>query len=521
MNRGTRLFVTAAACCAALLLGACGGGGSDPATSAGPSGEPVAGGEGRVLTLSDPRTLDPAILGNAYASGAFLGNALYGTLMTNDEADEVHYSMAESFTTTDNGKTFTLKLRPGLVFSDGTPLNTEAVKFNWDRTKDPAVGSAHRSEAATIESSEVVDDVTLKVTLVTPVPRYALSVLASSMNWIASPAALQKGQQAFDAKPIGAGPFTLESWTRQADIRLVKNPRYWDAPKPYLDRLTLRAALEGNQRYNTLLTGGADVAIDSSWINLDKATKAGLPKNVMRLSGGVFAALNMRRAPFDDIRARRALAAALDSDALNLAAYNGTAQLADTLFTDASPFYSETPLRKTDKATAQRLFDELAAEGKPLTFTFTSSTASENKALAENIQAQLSAFRNVKVQIKTIELAEFVQLRRTLDFDAVITSALFQDPEPRLSTVFAGGSPANLAGINDPALNAALQTGRTATSEEERKAAYDTVQERLTELTPMFFIARGGLGAISGKNVGGLVQYGLGSLLPEELWIQP
>ncbi|OHV43750.1 ABC transporter substrate-binding protein [Parafrankia colletiae] len=481
----------------------------------------MAGGEGRVLLLSDPRTLDPAILGNAYASGALLGNALYGTLMTNDEADEVHYSMAESFTTTDNGKTFTLKLRPGLVFSDGTPLNAEAVKFNWDRTKDPAVGSPHRSEAATIESSEVVDDVTLKVTLVTPVPRYALSVLASSMNWIASPAALQKGQQAFDAKPIGAGPFTLESWTRQADIRLVKNPRYWDAPKPYLDRLTLRSALDSNQRYNTLLTGGADVAVDSSWVNLDKATKAGLPTDVMQLSGGVFTALNMRRAPFDDIRARRAVAAAVDSDALNLAAYNGTAKLADTLFTDASPFYSETPLRKRDKETAQRLFDELAAEGKPLSFTFTSASSSENRALAENIQTQLSAFKNVKVEIRIIEVAEFVQLRRTLDFDAVITSALFQDPEPRLTTVFSGGSPANMPGIDDPALNKALLAGRTATSEEERKAAYDTVQERLTELTPMFFVARGGLGAISAKNVGGLVQYGLGSLLPEELWIQP
>ncbi|WP_241831440.1 ABC transporter substrate-binding protein, partial [Parafrankia soli] len=137
MIRKTRLLVTAVACCVALLLAACGGGG-DTSPSTGASAKPVAGGEGRILTLSDPRTLDPAILGNAYASGALLGNALYGTLMTNDEADEVHYSMAESFTTTDNGKTFTLKLRPGLVFSDGTPLNTEAVKFNWDRTKDPA-----------------------------------------------------------------------------------------------------------------------------------------------------------------------------------------------------------------------------------------------------------------------------------------------------------------------------------------------------------------------------------------------
>ncbi|WP_235014271.1 ABC transporter substrate-binding protein, partial [Parafrankia sp. Ea1.12] len=78
-----------------------------------------------MLILSDPRSLDPASLGNQAAITAVLGNALYGTLMTTDEAGEIRYQMAESFTTTDNGRTFTLKLRPGLVFSDGTPLNAE------------------------------------------------------------------------------------------------------------------------------------------------------------------------------------------------------------------------------------------------------------------------------------------------------------------------------------------------------------------------------------------------------------
>ncbi|SQD93550.1 hypothetical protein [Parafrankia sp. BMG5.11] len=141
--------------------------------------------------------------------------------------------------------------------------------------------------------------------------------------------------------------------------------------------------------------------------------------------------------------------------------------------------------------------------------------------MAENIQAQLGSFDNVEVRIRTVELAEFVQLRATHDFDSIITSALFRDPEPRLSTVFGGDSPANMPGIDDPALNDALLSGRTATSEEDRKKAYNAVQERLTELTPMFFVARGGPGAISGRNVGGLVQYGLGSLLPEELWIKP
>ncbi|WP_347176687.1 ABC transporter substrate-binding protein [Parafrankia sp. EAN1pec] len=520
MRRRTRLLATAVTCCAALLLGACGGGGDSASPSAGASGKPVAGGHGRILTLSDLRSLDPGTIGNAYASTGVVGNALYGTLMTNDEAGEIRYQMAESFTTTDNGRTFTLKLRPGLVFSDGTPLNAEAVKFNWDRVKDPATGSPHRSEASMIASSEVVDDVTLTATMVTQVPKYAQSVVTSSLNWIASPAALRKGTAAFDAAPIGAGPFTLKSWTRQAAMELVKNPRYWDAPKPYLDTLTFQAALDSNQRYNTLQTGGADVAVESNPVNFDKADKAGLPNTVLELSGGLFMAMNTRRAPFDDVRARQAVAGALDLDALNLAAYNGTGTPVDTLFSKASPFYSDTPLRKADKATAQRLFDELAAEGKPVSFAVSTAPTSESRTTAENIQAQLGTFKNVKVQVKIIEVADVVSLRTTHDFDATTSSAFFQDPEPRLWTAFSGDSPANLSGIADKALNDALLAGRTGTSEQDREKAYDTVQQRLTELAPVVFFTRAEPGAIAGKDVGGLVQYGLGSLLPEELWIQ-
>ncbi|MCK9928441.1 ABC transporter substrate-binding protein [Frankia sp. Mgl5] len=521
MIHRARLLVTALVCCTGLLLGACGGGGGDTGTSAsGATGEPVAGGEARILLLSEPRTMDPAVIGNVYASGALIGNALYGTLMTDDEAGEIHYSMAESFESADNGKTFELKLRPGLVFSDGTPLNADAVKFNWDRTKEPATGSASRADAAMIASSEVVDDVTLRVTLVTPVPKYSEAVVTSTLNWIASPAALRKGGPAFDKNPIGAGPFTLQSWARQDNMRLVKNPRYWDAPRPYLDSLVLRPAQDSNQRYNTLLTGGADLAVDSSWINLGKADEAGLSVDFLPASGGIVAALNTRRAPFDDVRARQAVAKALDMDALNLAVWNGSARMATTLFTDSSPFYSPTPLQKTDKATAQKLFDELAAEGKPVSFSFTTTPASENRKMAENIQAQLSAFKNVKFQVRVIEVAEFSALRTSHDYDAVLTSSMFLDPDPRLPTTLLGGSSANLSMLDDPQLNESLLAGRTATTVEERKKAYDRVQARLTEVVPMIFFARGPLGAISARNVGGVTQYGLGSLLPEKLWIQ-
>ncbi|SQD99058.1 MULTISPECIES: ABC transporter substrate-binding protein [unclassified Parafrankia] len=511
--------LAAVACCLFLVLAACGGGASPAGSSAAADGEPVPGGTARVLTLSDARSLDPAMLFNAYASTAVLGNALYGTLLTDDPASgEVRYRMAESFTTSDNGTTFELKLRPGLVFSDGTPLDAAAVKYNWDRLK--TVPGASAADASLVGSTEVIDPRTLRITLTTPIPKFAQIVVISSMNWIASPAALAAGQQAFDAHPIGAGPFTLERWTRQDAIELVKNPRYWDAPKPYLDRLTLRVALDGGQRLNTVVSGGADVAIESHWWNVSRAAEAGLRTNVMQLSGGVYVALNQRRAPFNDVRARQALAYASDLQALNLAAYNGAGQVADTLFSKQSTFYTDTPLTTPNRDTAQRLFDELAAAGKPVSFTLTVSPTADSKALAEGIQAQLSAFRNVSVQIDVVDHARSAALRTSHDFDAIFSGVFFVDPEPRLWNAFNGQSDANISGVNDEALNTDLQAARTATGEAERKALYAAVQQRLAELVPVIFLVRAAPSALAGKNVGGLVQYGNGSLLPEELWIR-
>ncbi|MER5181669.1 ABC transporter substrate-binding protein [Streptomyces sp. NPDC002896] len=481
----------------------------------------MAGGTARVIQVVEPQNLDPAVLTNVWALTAVVGNALFGTLMTNDpETGKLKFTMAEDFSSSDGGATFTLKLRPGLKFSDGSPLDAEAVKFNWDRIKAPATGSRSIREAAEIASTKAMDATTLKVTLVRPNPHYPQAVPSSSLNWIASPKALKAGRQAFDAKPVGAGPFTLKKWTRQNSIELVKNPGYWDAPKPYLEALTIRTAPDSGQRLNTMMSGGADVAMESSWATVDKAENAGLLTYSPSLSGGQYLSMNMRKAPFDDVRARKAVAAAIDFDAYNLAVSEGKAESVRTLFTKSSPFYSDTELQKTDKATAQKLFDELAAEGKPVSFTFKAMSTAHNKATAENIQAQLSAFKNVDVKVEIVDPAALLGLYASHDFDMMVEGGFFGDPEPRLWGALAGRSAGNYSGVDDKELNAALDAGRTGKTTAERKAAYQTVQERLAELTPIIFTYRTAATTITSKKVHGVVQYGLGSLLPEELWIQ-
>jgi peptide/nickel transport system substrate-binding protein len=484
-------------------------------------GEPVSGGTARILQIAEPQSLDPAKLSNTWAHMATLGNALYGTLMINNiENFDIEYKMATDFSSTDGGATFNLTLRPGLTFTDGTPLDAEAVKYNWDRLKDPQIGSTALRQAVQVASTEVVDPTTLKVTLVAPNPYFAQGLVAGAMNWIASPTALKKGTPAFDENPVGAGPFELVDWTRQSNIELRKNPGYWDAPKPYLDALTIRTAHEASQRINAMTTGAADLTSESSASNINLAETQGLRYEVPPTGGGQIIAMNQRRAPFDDVRARRAVQMALDTDNLNTIVYNGEGTVPTTLFPEDSPFYTGTQLPKSNSEEAQRIFDELASEGKPVSFTFMSYPASESKMLAEAVQAQLSAYDNVDVSVELHDITSAHARTASRDFDMSITSAIIQDPDYSLWTAFHSASAGNFMGVNDPQLDAALDRGRASESQDERIIAYTEAQERLDELAVGVWYTRATPAVVYGDNLHGVQLYTLGSPLPEELWME-
>lgn len=521
------LAVVVVACATALISTSCGGSGADN-SGTGTSGsgsleettDPVAGGSLDVIQMGEPRSLDPAALSNTYAHQPALGNALYGSLIVNDlETQEIEYVMATDFASTDGGATFTLTLRPDLTFTDGTPFDAAAVKYNWDRLRDPSLGSTAIRVAGQIAGVEVKDPTTVSVALVSPNPHFPQSMLTTSMNWIASPTALEKGREAFDENPVGAGPFTLVDWVRQGAIELEKNPNYWDAPKPYLDTLRITTVADTSQRFNAVSTGTADLASEASWATLDKAEQAGVGTELVPTGGGQIMVMNAARAPFDDVRARRAVSMAVDRDALNSVVYNGVGEVADYLFVDGSPFFEDVPLWTHDKDAAQVLFDELAADGKPLSFTFLSYPTQESRAAGEALQAQLNAFDNVEVAVEVADYSTLTARAGGRDFDMIISSAIVQDPDYALWTAFHGDSPGNFSGLDDPALNDALDAGRLAESDEERKAAYSTVQARLAELVPGVWYIKASPSVLYGENVHGIDLYTLGSPRPEELWV--
>ena len=135
------------------------------------------------------------------------------------------------------------------------------------------------------------------------------------------------------------------------------------------------------------------------------------------------------------------------------------------------------------------------------------------------MQAQLSAFDNVEVNVEIADYPTHTARTAGRDFDMILTSAIVQDPDYALWTAFHCDSPGNFTGLDDSALNDALDAGRLAETVEERTAAYSTVQERLAELVPGVWYVKASPSVMYGENVHGIGMYTLGSPLPENLWI--
>ncbi|MBX6389812.1 MAG: ABC transporter substrate-binding protein [Frankia sp.] len=529
IRRRVAVRAAALAALASLALVACGGGGDSgdstggggtaPAQAA--SGPPQSGGTLRLVASTEPATLDPASFYNSYALTGVYGNALFGQLFNSDQTTgELSPGFAESLTTEDN-VTYTLKLREGLKFTDGTAFDAEAVKFNWERTKDPTVAlSLNVSAAAVIGTMTVVDPVTLQFTVAQPTAHIGQNIVASALNWIASPTALAAGQEAFNSNPVGAGPFILEEWRRGDRLILTRNPDYYDDPRPYLDGLEIRAAPDMNTRLQTLQTGGADVVISTTKEAEADAAEGGFVVTDPQLDGMTTIMFNLTKPPFDDLRARQAMFAAIDLELVQDAAFEGLGEIPTTLFREKSPFYTpELTFPKPDREKAQALFDELAADGKPVDFTMIIPQSTESSRVAEAMQAQLESFSNVNMEIETNDQATWFRRLAAGEYGASIYGWITIDPEPPLSRLLSTGAPGNLSKYSDPEVDKALEAGRTTTDVDARRAAYRTVQERLIETLPFMPYLRTVGAVLSTTKVGGIETYGQGSVRMDTLWL--
>ena len=218
------------------------------------AGEPVAGGEISYVTYNGVGTLDPADGQDGGATGGSEMAAIYDVLMRYDVGDKQYVpQLARELTSADDDTVWTMELRPGAVFSDGTPVDADAVVASIDRYVQK-FGTHAQVWTASVDTTEAVDEHTVRFTLHRPWNEFP-NLLTTGPGMIVAPSA----DAGDEFTPIGAGPFAVESFAPQEELVLTARADYWDGA-PYLDRLVFPAMVNEHTKLDTLRSGGVDVA---------------------------------------------------------------------------------------------------------------------------------------------------------------------------------------------------------------------------------------------------------------------
>ncbi|MBV9661264.1 MAG: ABC transporter substrate-binding protein [Acidimicrobiales bacterium] len=519
MNRSMAIRWLSVAIAAGLVAGACSSskhGATGPTSAASPTTVAQAGGSATLLIHYNIATFDPAKVSLSGGTQPYSQTAIFDDLVYLDDQGHMVAGLAQSLTSTDQVH-WVLKLRPNLVFSDGTPFDAAAVKFNWTREQDPTIGT-FTPDATSISDMTVADPTTLNVTLKSAnaqFPRYVMDEL----GLIGSPTAIQAEGDQFGAKPVGAGPFVLTQSAPGDHWSFAKNPHYYLAPKPYLDSMTLKFAADNTQQYNAFSTGqGQMVYFPTADPHIAQLQQQGYPTATVPQLGGIGLIFNTTMAPFDDASVRLGLSEALDLNQINQEAVNGAGIVPTTWFPSSSPFYDASlTLPNGDMNKAQQLISAYVAQHGPINFTWQYPTVLGSYATA--VQQAWNALKGVHVNLAPLTPAAAVTLLQTKKFTVAAGGPEAVDPAQALVASFSSTSRTNYGSYSNPQMDQALTAGLQATTLAGRKAAYETVQKILVQDVPLALMYRGQFYYIGQKNVMGMKVYSASLLDWSGVWL--
>jgi len=500
-GRRARRAVALAAAVGLVVSAAASVGAADNAAANEGAATPAQGGEIVVGTVFDVFGLEPT----TFLSGThdlFIGMGLYDPLAIRTAEGVVEPWLAESIAT-DDQQTYTITLHDGVMFQDDTPVDAEAVKFNIERHMDPANESRALGQASNIESVTVVDPLTVEIKLKFPWTVFP-EVLSGTMGFIASRTAVAGGN--INTEPVGSGPYRLEERVPGDHTTLVRNEDYWREGEPYLDRITFRVMLDNDVRQTSVANGEIQVAQSIRADTLADADAAdGLWASVTAGNGNTIH-MNNSVAPMDDVRVRRALAHAVDYEALNTVIFSGAAEVTHSFIEADSPFNDPTvEWPEFDSSQAQELVDEYEAEVGPIAFEFRCFNEPAWVQLSELVTQMWTAV-GIDVTVNITDQNSFALdvFQGEYSVACYATSVATTDPDLMFYNQLYSTSPTNNSRYVNPEMDAALDVGRTSTDEATRAEAYSTVQHMLATDVPFFQYLASPWGWVVVDGVGGL-----------------
>ncbi|MBO0692331.1 MAG: ABC transporter substrate-binding protein [Acidimicrobiaceae bacterium] len=451
---------------------------------------PVSGGTMTILENTNgignwPAGLDPGTNNCCLVENEPFNDAIFGQLFTQSPKGHAEPDLATGFKFSDGNRVVSIFLRHNVKFTDGTPFDAAAVKFNIDRDL--------KLRASTLISSFPVKKTTTegKYTVVLHL-LYPFSPIINSFdsiigpNWIISPTALQKeGEKKMSLYPVGAGPFMVKTDVQNSKLVLVKNPNYWQKGHPYLDGVTFETVGTDQSAYSAVLSGEAQVvqqvATSSTAIAAQKNPAVRVVTSHNPATGSL--QLNTKIPPFNNIKAREAVYYALNQALLNKVAAAGQGAVSQTGDgpTSLFPILKVPGYRTYNPAKARALVKQLGG----LSFTITGFAT--NPVLSEAEQSEFAA-AGMKTKIDPVNLAQLVAAFRSGKWQITGGGAGGLDP-----AIGVGGmtwrvqSNAPFTGIHDKTLDKLIATGAATTDPEKRLGIYKQIFKYMSDQALMPF----------------------------------
>ncbi|NNG19197.1 ABC transporter substrate-binding protein [Naumannella sp. ID2617S] len=469
-----RLFLTSSAGVIAGIATGCSAGEGVQVPGGGSDGQQGAKGVLIAAISGEPDKLDPNST-TSYNAFQVLEN-VFDTLVEPDERLNMKGALAERWEISPDQLTWTFFLRQGVQWHDGSPFTAQDVVFTYQRLLKQRLSNSWRLSAVTDVSAP--DDKTVVIKVKSPSPN-----LLSNLGGFKGLAIVQKANVesgAINTRPIGTGPFKLESYAQGDTIKLTANDKYF-AGAPKVPGVTFRFISEPSTALAALKSG------EIQWTDVvppQQVNALGSDKSIVLGGAGSndywYLAPNQAKDPWKNVKVRQAIAFAIDRAAITQAAKYGKATVNQLAIPKASEFFVEYAPYSTDLARAKALMAEAGVRDVSLQFLATNEYP-ETVTIGQLLADQLKQI-GVTVQIKTVDFSTFLDEQGKGNFDLLMMGWLGNiDPDDFYYAQHRTDGANNYQKYSNPAVDKLLDQGRTEVDKAKRKDIYSQAAKTIAD----------------------------------------
>lgn len=479
-----------------LGLAACSGGGEAVDTGGG-TGDGSGGGTLVAAISGEPDQLDPQST-TSYFSFQVLEN-VYDTLVQPDENLEMQPALAESWDTSEDGMTWTFHLREGVTWHDGSPFTADDVVYSFNRIIDEDLANSWR--LVDVEEITAVDEHTVEFRMSQPAANLLPNLGGFKGVAVVQQENVESGE--IGSHPIGTGPFTFESYASGSSINLAANEDYWDGA-PEVAGVEFQFITEATTAMS---------ALDSGQVHWTDNVP---PQQVESLQGGQhelgqvgsndywYVTMNEAEEPFDSVEVRRAIAFAIDREAITEAVMFGNAQVNQLAIPESSEWYVEHHPYTHDPAQAEQLLEEAGVEPGSLTVDMMVTNEYPETVQAAQIMADQLGEVGITLNIRTLDFGAWLDEQGNGTWDMLMLGWLGNiDPDSFYYAQHHSEGSNNHQGYSNPEVDQLLEDGRTELDQQARHDIYAEAARTIADEASYIYLYNPDVVQVWSSDVGG------------------